>query len=105
MIVRTVFWTMHRDKLTETVAGMLAEAEKHGYSYPLQVTVDLADGRRMTDVLYGDRSVASISGSRLLPATVELREWGASTGKPGEERALRTKVYGTQSGPEDRRIA
>jgi len=41
---------MYRDKLAQTVAEMLTEAAKHGYSYPLHVTVELADGRRMTDV-------------------------------------------------------
>jgi hypothetical protein len=84
---------MERDKLARTIAEMLAEAEKEEFSYPLHVTVELANGRRMTAVVYADQTVAPITGEpHLLPATVEVCEWDAMTEKPREERALLTKV-------------
>jgi hypothetical protein len=84
---------MERDKLAQTIAEMVAEAEKEEFTYPLQIAVELANTRWVTAVVYDDRTVMPITGEpRLLPATVEVREWDALTEKPSEERALLTKV-------------
>jgi hypothetical protein len=92
---------MENDRLARAVAGIVADAEAQGFSYPLHRTIELADGRRTTDVLHADGSrtrtrtvtpMADLGGSRLLPATVEVREWDAATGKPKEQRALRTEI-------------
>jgi hypothetical protein len=84
---------MERDKLARTIAEMLAEAEKEEFSYPMHVTVELANGRRITAVVYVEQTATPITGEpHLLPATVEVREWDAMTEKPREERALLTKV-------------
>jgi hypothetical protein len=83
---------MTNDRLVQTIAGTMAEAEKQGFSYPLHVVIELADGRRLTRMVYTDRTVTPIAGPHLLPASVEVREWDEATGKPKEGLVLRTEI-------------
>jgi hypothetical protein len=97
---------MDKDRVARAVTGIVAEAEEQGFSYPLHVAVELADGRRTTDVFHADGTrtrtgtVTPIAGSPLLlPATVEVREWDAKTGKPKEGRVLRSEIRLAYSRP------
>ncbi|HEY3628930.1 MAG TPA: hypothetical protein VGL00_21760 [Terracidiphilus sp.] len=81
------------------IAGILADAEEQGYSYPLHVTVELADGRRLIDVYLGGGVVRSIrtltpitDDSLPLPATVVVREWDSATKQPREDREIRAEI-------------
>jgi hypothetical protein len=87
------------------IAGILADAEQQGYSYPLHVTVELADGRRLINVYPGGgitRSIGTLTpitdDSLPLPARVVVREWDAATSQPKEAREIRAEIKpGTDS--------
>jgi len=81
------------------IAGILADAEKQGCTYPLHVTVELADGRRLINVYLGGGVVRSIGTLTPitddflpLPATVVVREWDVGTSQPREQREIRAEI-------------
>ena len=90
---------MGKVRFGSRIAGILADAEKHGYGYPLHVTVELADGRRLINVYLGGgvtRSIGTLTpitdNSLPLPATVVVREWDSVANQPRNDREIRAEI-------------